>query len=1004
MKHRFRLFLFSLPFRIFLQPALLAFVMCLFALPSNSQLPIFKNFNVKDRLPSSEVYNVMQDSKGYMWFCTDAGVSRYDGNVFHNFSTRNGLGDNTVFGTLEDRKGNIWFRSFSGRLYYYRGDSIYGIGANEKMASLIRGGLLTSMYIDPGDTIWCGTYATNFYFKIAPPYQEGNLSCIPMLTGGSEEFDIDGKGYVFSYSFNDKVNLNDLTILHTVGIRDKIGGKRIANSESLSGNSFFLKLKDGHSILIGNKFIFKFGSNEVYRDQRTPFLSAYEDINKNIWVGGQKKGVYFFPKGKLNIKKPLNYLNGLSVTGIKEDSEGGFWFTTLENGVYYMTSSGLLYYDKNSGLEITKVTSLLARNDSSIWVGLGNGNIAVVTGDTAYTVPIRGTAPNDFVYKLFKNPVSDELVVGTNHSFISEPEKHSMEIIRKGHEFVIYKCFTSDKEKFIWAGNHSMLSKIDPVKKIVLETFPCKSRVLAIYCDSSNKIWLGCTNGLWSFKDGQFSYEGNSNPLFKNRIEDIKESADHVWWFATKGIGVIVKRGNDILSINETNGLSSNLCRNIYLDDKGSAWVSTNNGISRIRMPKWREFTIDVYSADDGLPSNEINEIVRTGNRIWAASNQGIVAFDVSKIFVNLSPPPVYITGLEINSLKRTLKDTFRLRYFENYLKIDFTGLSYKRNSRLRYKYKLDGLDTDWKFTQSGTIQYTTLPSGNYRFLVYAINNDGMSSLKPASLYFSISKPFWKEWWFMISVGCIILAIAFWMGNYRLRQLQKVVNEKAEVNRKIADLKLMALRAQMNPHFIFNSINSIQLFILKNDTDAAHKHLSRFSKLIRQVLENSKHEYIPLSEEIQSLELYIELERLRFSSKFDFKITAENTINVENVLISPMLIQPYVENAIWHGLMHLKNRPGELDVRLEKHGDLLKIIIDDNGIGRKNSMLFKKDRTHKSIGLSINKERVDILNSLHHNSSLNITFIDKMGPDGESLGTRVEINLPYMSQIHTYEA
>jgi hypothetical protein len=664
-----------------------------------------------------------------------------------------------------------------------------------------------------------------------------------------------------------------------------------------------------------------------------------------------------------------------------------------------MTSAGLLYYDNNSGLEINKVTSLLARNDSTVWAGLANGHINIVTKDSVYKTSIPYLTPEDDVYKLFKNPVSNELIVGSNHSFISEPEKHSMQIIRKGHEFVAYKCFTSDKEKFIWAGNHAMISKIDPWAKKVTETYPCKSRILSIYCDSTDKIWLGCLNGLWSLKNKEVVYEGLSNPIFQNRIEDIKESADHIWWYATKGSGVIVKRGKDIISITENNGLSSNICRNLYLDGKGSAWVSTNNGISRIRMPKWGEYSIDVYSSDDGLPSNEINEIVRTGNRIWAASNQGIVAFDVTKIFVNLSPPPVYITALEINSQRRALKDTFRLRYLENYLKIDFTGLSYKRNSRLRYKYKLEGLDADWKFTQAGTIQYTTLPPGNYRFLVYAVNNDGMSSPKPAALCFFISKPFWKEWWFLIFVSCLVLGISFRIGNYRVRQLKKEVAEREEVERKIADLKLVALRTQMNPHFIFNSINSIQLFILKNDTDAAHKHLSRFSKLIRQVLENSKHEYIPLSEEIQSLELYIELERLRFSSKFDFKIHTDPAIDTDTVLISPMLIQPYVENAIWHGLMHLKNRSGELNILLEKHDNLLKIIIDDNGVGRKNSMLFKKNRTHKSIGLSINKERVDILNSLHNNSSLNITFIDKAGPEGESLGTRVEINLPYTRQV-----
>jgi ligand-binding sensor domain-containing protein len=987
------------PFRFSLIAATFALFFCFIAFQSFSQQPIFRNFNVKDRLPSSEVYDVMQDSKGYMWFCTDAGVSRYDGYVFHNYSTRNGLGDNTIFGSAEDSRGRIWFRSLSGKLYYFQGDSIYGIPANEKLTSMIKHGILSGLYIDPGDTIWCGTIQTNYYFKIAPPYRSKDLSTIPMITLGHEEFDIDGKGSIYGYSFNEEVSLNDVDYVYTVGQRNKKEGVLIGSCQFLNGNSYFLKMKDGQSVVLGAKSVFKFGTNEAYEGQKATFVSGYVDKNGNVWAGTLKNGVFFFKDGKLNVKKPLHYLNGLSVSGIEEDSEGGFWFTTLENGVYYMTSAGLLYYDKNSGLEMNKVTALLSRDSSSVWAGLANGHLAIVTADSVISPAVPWRRKDDFVYQIIKNPISAELIVGANSSFVTEPEKHSFQFIQKGDEHSVYKCFTSDQEHFIWAGNHIMISKIDPNTMEVLEQYLCKSIILSIYCDNTDKIWLGCVNGLWSFKDKKFNYEGENAPIFQNRIEDIKESADHIWWYATKGSGVIVKRGKDIISITENNGLSSNICRNLYLDGKGSAWVSTNNGISRIRMPKWGEYSIDVYSSDDGLPSNEINEIVRTGNRIWAASNQGIVAFDVTKIFVNLSPPPVYITALEINSQRRVLKDTFRLRYLENYLKIDFTGLSYKRNSRLRYKYKLEGLDADWKFTQAGTIQYTTLPPGNYRFLVYAVNNDGMSSPKPAALCFFISKPFWKEWWFLIFVSCLVLGISFWIGSYRVRQLKKEVAEREEVERKIADLKLVALRTQMNPHFIFNSINSIQLFILKNDTDAAHKHLSRFSKLIRQVLENSKHEYIPLSEEIQSLELYIELERLRFSSKFDFKISAENTIDVDNVLISPMLIQPYVENAIWHGLMHLKNRSGELNIMFEKHDNLLKIIIDDNGVGRKNSILFKKNRTHKSIGLSINKERVDILNSLHNNSSLNITFIDKVGQEGEALGTRVEINLPYLSQI-----
>jgi LytS/YehU family sensor histidine kinase len=305
----------------------------------------------------------------------------------------------------------------------------------------------------------------------------------------------------------------------------------------------------------------------------------------------------------------------------------------------------------------------------------------------------------------------------------------------------------------------------------------------------------------------------------------------------------------------------------------------------------------------------------------------------------------------------------------------------------------LEGLDSKWNYTFSNNLQYTTLPPGAYTFKVYALNGDGVKSLKPALFYFVISKPFWKEWWFISLVLVLLTSSIIGAVTYRIELLKRRAVEKSEVNRKMADLKLMALRAQMNPHFIFNSINSIQLFILKNDSESAHKHLSRFSRLIRNVLENSKHEYISLAVEIETLEHYIELERLRFSSKFDYKITVDEELDVKSILISPLLIQPYVENAIWHGLMHLKDRAGELLLCIEKEGQLLKCTIEDNGIGRKRSAEYKKGKDHQSTGLSLNKERVEIINTLH-NSSAGLQFIDKQDKDGLPAGTKVVIYMP----------
>jgi tetratricopeptide (TPR) repeat protein len=217
--------------------------------------------------------------------------------------------------------------------------------------------------------------------------------------------------------------------------------------------------------------------------------------------------------------------------------------------------------------------------------------------------------------------------------------------------------------------------------------------------------------------------------------------------------------------------------------------------------------------------------------------------------------------------------------------------------------------------------------------------------------------------------------------------------EKLNVEKQKIAMELKALRAQMNPHFIFNAINSIQHFILNNDSKAAHLHLTRFSQLIRKVLENSRFESIPLAEEIKMLELYLELESLRFSSKFNYKISIDKSIDAEHILISPLIIQPFVENAIWHGLMHLKERQGELLIGFEKINGSLKCTINDNGIGRKRSMELKKGTSHESMGLSIAKERLQIVNMLNK-AKTSVNLIDKTNNDGTPSGTVVELFMP----------
>ncbi|HWZ21905.1 MAG TPA: two-component regulator propeller domain-containing protein, partial [Cytophagaceae bacterium] len=495
---------------------------CLFSLTSVfAQQPVFKNYAVKDGLPSSEVYDVIQDSKGFMWFCTDAGISRYDGYTFHNFSTLNGLCDNTVFGSYEDRKGRIWFRTMSGKLSYFFQDSIYSIEANERISTEMRNGFITSIYIDPGDTIWCGVAIGKGYYKIAPPYKGKNFEYILIDEQCSYLLNIDAKGYIWGNIVLDK---NNLVLLSKPSFLICEYSKRrlmktINNAPKLISNSVFLKTSSGDIIITGNKGVYSLSNREEYTCQGNGFISLYKDKDNTIWSGKSNGGVFLFPKGDLKQPKPRNYLKGESVTGIKEDFEGGFWFTTLENGVYYMASPNLLYYNKANGLTDNKVLTLIEKDSNRILIGTTNGVIGSIEKDTIRSSKANNSTPfENPIYKLYNYPGTNKIIAGAYMSFLFTPgKKYRAEYFLYKTDSIAIKCFAMDAQNFLWGGNYLHLLKIDPIKKNVIKKYISKSRILSLYCDADNRIWLGCVNGLWSFKGGIFQYYGEKNSLLKNR-------------------------------------------------------------------------------------------------------------------------------------------------------------------------------------------------------------------------------------------------------------------------------------------------------------------------------------------------------------------------------------------------------------------------------------------------------------------------------------------------------
>jgi hypothetical protein len=362
--------------------------------------------------------------------------------------------------------------------------------------------------------------------------------------------------------------------------------------------------------------------------------------------------------------------------------------------------------------------------------------------------------------------------------------------------------------------------------------------------------------------------------------------------------------------------------------------------------------------------------------------------------------PRVYLRQFSIND-REHLKDSVReFRYTENYVRIGFVGLSFLQFGKVNYSYKLAGLDTSWHLSRNTFIQYPFLPPGSYRFLIKTVRFDGRESPEACLVSFRIHKPLWLRTWFLLTAGGLFLLTVYGVFVFKLRSVRAKEKQKTEFNNKLVTLEMRALRAQMNPHFIFNAINSIQNHIIRNDKVTAQDYLAKFARLIRNVLENSKAESIPLNQELETLTLYMELEQIRAPGKFRFKIDTDPHIKSYNTLLPPLLLQPFVENSILHGLLPKKGNEGLIQIHVREQDGLMTIIIEDNGIGRKRAGEIKagKALTHRSLGLSVTEERISILNRMSEGRT-GIRIEDLSDEAGNAFGTRIILSFPLLKNI-----
>ncbi len=718
-------------------------------------------------------------------------------------------------------------------------------------------------------------------------------------------------------------------------------------------------------------------------------VSLLLDKAGGIWVGTGGGGLNRCSPNRIKFEHYANdvntpdYLRGGVVWGLLEDLQGHIWATVEGQGVHVINPQtgeyAVFQHDPSdmSSLSSNDALALAQDQTGNIWVGTRSGGLNKYSKETQ-RFSHYFAAENDGK-SLSSSSINDILVDSEGYLWLA---------VNPGGGIIRFDPRTANYQQFLH----------DPDDSESLGS----NAVICLYQDRRGTIWVGTRNaGLYELHERPNKFRRRlpgTTPLLstgQSYVMSIAEDSSGIMWLGTYyGLIRFDPETDDFRTYTTHDGLANNVVYGVLTDASGRVWASSNRGLSRFEPGTG---TFRNYSVDDGLQSSEFNAHAyfksSDGGMFFGGIN-GFNAFHPDSVRDNPFVPPIVITGIRKFDQRVTPSQegvSLRFSYKENFLAFEFAALDYTNAKNNQYAYKLDGLNEDWVYCgEQRSAAFTNLSPGDYVFRVKGSNNDGVWNDVGTSIAFVVTPPFWRTWWFRALLFLSGLgSVTFFI--YRLREREK---RKAELDRKFTELKLKALRSQMNPHFVFNTINSIQYFISSNEQKAAYNYLSKFSKLIRRILDNSDRATLTVREELEGLKLYLELEKLRFEGKFNYRIDVDPDLDVNNTEIPTLLIQPFVENAIQHGL-RFKRTNGVINIKLDLAEAAIQCLIEDNGIGIEKGLKLrnKGNGRHKSAGMKVSQERLETINAMRRNGR-GIEIIDLGKETGSASGTRVKIIIP----------
>ena len=1025
---------------------LIIFYLPSFALTGQSQYSYsFNRYDASLGLITDYNTFFLTDSRGFVWISSTNGLNRFDGQRVkiykHIANDSTSLADDNIQSPFfEDKYGNIWFCTYEAIHCYKRSEDKF-----ERIWIEQDGQKVTNSYyafnLDTEGYLWLRVGSWNSNPKLCKLNTEKNkegkydYSFVSEFCGyrsltahqnGIKEYSIltfpskTGLGFV-EYKMKQAGKIVDSLNYFTGSPTDKIN-KSFKIKQILEDNDKSLWIATTIGLVHFDKNNNSYNLFDSFQKLKLQnILSIVEWRKDYLIVSVEKEGLLFFNK-KTNafyyqIKQDNNISesNGLgsnSFDNLYIDATENLWLFSWKNSCINHINLKKIRFRTiklEENLFDSDYRKIMEDADGNLWVSNASGTIFIFDTNKKLVKTI--------IEPLWQGKKIDDLIrdkknriwIKTEHKlFIYDRNIKKIKTVFDFGKVSIQSILALQNGRLLMGTSAGIfeINDADNVFKYSKIEFQDKTNQSnpngEIFQDSKNNLYLTTHNQkILAVNLNNKEWIIKKEIPFVDAVSATYEQKDTIWLGGIKGVWKMYPSGEDSFQIDHI--LKLNFVWTLDMDNNNNLWILTDSdGLYSFNPLTGKQ---KKYTTSDGIKSKFLSRgIFASTGDMWLIGRNSLIAFRPEEIVDYENPPKVQITGIKVNNNDYVKQGEvselkkIKLNYTENNIELEFTAIEFGNSSSNRVKYRLDNLDEagSWieTYNVKPAITYYKLPPGVYTFRIKGFNSDGFESQQDKTLIIEITPPWYKTWW-----AFILEIIAGLLGIYGFVKWRLYVqNQRAEMQQKILKTEMKALRAQMDPHFLFNTMNSINAYILKNDRMQASHFLTDFAILIRKILDFSKEETISIEQEEEILRGYLQMEAMRFDNNFDYDIIIDDDIDPWDTQVPTMILQPFIENAILHGIRNKTNGRGKIIIRFEPDGkEYYKCILEDNGVGRKKAAEINaqsRSKSHVSKGMSITNDRIDVLN--HQRAQKTSLLIEDLyTDDNQPAGTRVNIRIPY---------